>query len=129
MVSQGLPMTEVRTVLLVEDDFDVRDTIAEVLADEGYLVVTATDGRQALEQLRGGLRPFVILLDLMMPGVNGYQFRLEQRAEPPPIADIPVIVLTADRLLDQKTRELAANAYLKKPTALQDLLSTLEQFH
>jgi two-component system response regulator MprA len=120
-------MNEIRTVLLVEDDHDVRETVAEVLTDEGYVVVTAIDGREALDQLRGGLRPFVILLDLMMPGMNGYQFRLEQRAEPA-IADIPVIVLTADRLIEQKSAELAAAAYLKKPTALDDLLTTLKRF-
>ena len=116
------------TVLLVEDDHDVRETIAEVLTDEGYVVVTAADGKQALDQLRGGLRPFVILLDLMMPGMNGYQFRGEQRAEPPPIADIPVIVLTADRLVEQKASELGAAAYLKKPTPLAELLQTLQRF-
>ena len=120
-------MTEIHTVLLVEDDHDVRETIAEVLTDEGYVVVTAADGHQALEQLRGGLRPFAILLDLMMPGMNGYQFRAAQRAEPA-IADVPVIVLTADRLIDQKAAELDAAAYLRKPTPLDELLSTLERF-
>jgi len=121
-------MTGTHTVLLVEDDHDVRETIAEVLADEGYLVVTAIDGHQALQQLRDGLRPFAILLDLMMPGMNGHQFRTEQRAEPAAIADIPVIVLTADRLIEQKANELAAAAYLKKPTPLTDLLETLAKF-
>lgn len=121
-------MAEIRTVLLVEDDFDVRETIAEVLTDEGYVVATAADGQKAIEQLRGGLRPFVILLDLMMPGMNGYQFRLEQRSDPV-LSEIPVIVLTADRLVDQKAAELGAAAYLKKPTPLTDLLATLKKFH
>lgn len=121
-------MTEIRTVLLVEDDYDVRETIAEVLVDEGYVVVTAPDGERALEQLRGGLRPFAILLDLMMPGMNGYQFRLEQRADPA-LAAIPVIVLTADRLVDLKADELVASAYLRKPTGLADLLAALQKFH
>ena len=121
-------MSAIRTVLLVEDDHDVRETIAEVLTDAGYVVVTAIDGRQALDLLRGGVRPFVILLDLMMPGMNGYEFRDAQRADVR-LADIPVIVLTADRLIEQKTRELGAHAYLKKPTPLDELLSTLERFH
>jgi CheY-like chemotaxis protein len=121
-------MSAARTVLLVEDDHDVRETIAEVLTDAGYVVVTAVDGQQALDHLRGGLRPFVILLDLMMPGMNGYEFRDVQRAEAG-LADIPVIVLTADRLIEQKARDLGAAAYLKKPTPLDELLATLERFH
>jgi len=121
-------MSEPGTVLLIEDDYDVRETIAEVLGDEGYQVATAADGERALEQLRAGLRPMVILLDLMMPGMNGYQFRAEQLADPA-LAAIPVVILTADRQIDDKARELAAAAFLRKPTQLSDLLSTLRQFH
>ncbi len=117
-----------RIILLVEDDFDVRETIAEVLGDEGYQVVTAADGQQALDQLRDGLRPFAILLDLMMAGMNGFQFRAAQRADPT-IASIPVIVLTADRQVDQKAEALDADAYVKKPTQLEDLLAVLARFH
>jgi two-component system, chemotaxis family, chemotaxis protein CheY len=117
-----------RTVLLVEDDYDVRETIAEVLADEGYDVVTAVDGQDALDKLRAGARPFAILLDLMMAGMNGFQFRAEQRADPA-LAAIPVIVLTADRQVDDKARELGADAYVRKPTQLENLLAVLARFH
>jgi two-component system, chemotaxis family, chemotaxis protein CheY len=117
-----------RTVLLVEDDYDVRETIAEVLADEGYDVVTAVDGQDALDKLRAGARPFAILLDLMMAGMNGFQFRAEQRADPA-LAAIPVIVLTPDPQVDDKARELGADAYVRKPTQLENLLAVLARFH
>ena len=114
------------TVLLVEDDHDVRETIAEILQDEGYAVVTAPEGGQALETLRRGMRPSVIVLDLMMAGMDGFQFRAEQRRDPE-LAAIPVIVLSADRLLEQKVDELAVAAWLKKPTKLSDLLGVISR--
>jgi CheY-like chemotaxis protein len=86
--------------------------------------VTASDGQQGLETLRGGLRPSVILLDLMMAGMDGYQFRAEQRADPG-LAPIPVVVLTADRQIDQKVEDLGVAAYLRKPTRLAELLAVL----
>jgi CheY-like chemotaxis protein len=115
-------------VLLVEDDHDVRETIAEILGEEGYQVVTAEDGEEALRALRRGVRPFAILLDLMMAGMDGFEFRKVQRHDPE-LADIPVIVLTADRLADDKTRELDAAAYVLKPTQLVELLGVLRRFH
>ncbi len=111
-------------MLLVEDDHDVRETIAEILVDEGYHVVTATDGGQALARLRDGPAPSAILLDLMMAGMDGFQFRAAQRADPA-LAHIPVIVLTADRQIDEHAAELAAAAYVKKPTQLDDLLAVI----
>jgi CheY-like chemotaxis protein len=112
------------TVLLVEDDHDVRETIAEILFDEGYQVVTASDGRAALDHLQAGVKPSVIVLDLMMAGMDGFQFRAEQRADPA-IAGVPVIVLTADRHVDQRLDELAVAAYLRKPTRLAELLAVI----
>src|SRR5687768_7389253 len=82
------------TVLLVEDDSDIRETVGEVLGDHGYRVVTAGHGADALAQLRDGARPDVILLDLMMPVMDGAAFRSEQKADPE-LAAIPVIVMTA----------------------------------
>lgn len=121
-------MSATGPILLVEDDFDVRETIREVLVDEGYDVLTAVDGAAALEMLRRGARPFAILLDLMMAGMNGFQFRAAQLADVE-LAKIPVIVLTADRQVDKKASELAAAAYVQKPTQLEDLLAALRRFH
>src|SRR5262249_27660442 len=81
-------------VLVVDDDADVRGMLAQVLELEGYDVVTAADGREALRRLEER-RPFLVLLDLMMPGMNGWQFRAEQLKQPG-IADVPVVVLSGD---------------------------------
>ena len=70
------------TILLVEDDFDVREALAETLRDEGYAVECAVDGEQALDYLRGGGRPGLILLDLMMPRMSGSEFRMVQKVDP-----------------------------------------------
>ena len=117
-----------RTVLLVEDDYDVRETVREVLADEGYQVVVAADGQEALDRLRGGCAPFVIVLDMMMAGMNGLQFRAAQRADPA-LAGIPVVVLTANRDIERRAEELQAAVYLRKPAQLEELLEVLRRFH
>src|SRR5690242_7123757 len=84
-----------RTLLVVEDDADVREALIEVLADHGYFALAAANGREALEILRAeGPRPSVILLDIMMPVMDGQQFRAAQ-LEDPELAAIPVIVLSA----------------------------------
>lgn len=114
----------VPTVLLVEDDDDVRDWIADVLQDEGYAVACACDGTEALMMLRHGLQPHVILLDLLMAGMNGAQFRAEQRKDPG-LARIPVVVLTADRQIDEKARNLDAAAYIRKPVAVEELVGVV----
>jgi CheY-like chemotaxis protein len=104
-------------LLLVEDDPDVSDALGTVLSDEGYRVLVAANGREALEQLRAGARPELILCDLMMPIMDGYAFRDAQRADPA-VADIPVLVLTAS-VLDARAGRLAAAATLQKPVDLE----------
>jgi CheY-like chemotaxis protein len=80
--------------MVVEDDRDVRLALAEILAEEGYRVAVAEHGYDALRQLRFGMQPGVILLDLMMPVMDGWEFLAQQRATPS-LASIPVVVLTA----------------------------------
>lgn len=114
-----------RCVLVVDDDDDVRACLAEVLGDEGYLVHTASNGREALDALRDeGLRPDVIVLDMMMPVMDGWAFRAEQLkiAE---LAGIPVIVFTAYGA--GAVEELNAAAFLKKPLRLDALLAAVER--
>ena len=82
------------TILVVEDDPDVRRALTELLASEGYEVAATADGGEALQTLRGGLRPAVILLDLMMPNCDGWDFRREQ-LEDPAFATVPVVLVTA----------------------------------
>ena len=81
-------------VLLVEDDSAVRNATSELLEDEGFSVVAASDRRDALDLLRAGLRPAVIVLDLMMPRMDGWDFRQIQMADRV-LREIPVIVVTA----------------------------------
>lgn len=108
-------------VMVVEDDAETRELIAEVLRDDGYVVQTAANGAEALATLRtGSMPPTLILLDLMMPVMSGWQF-LDERATDPRLARIPVLVLSAD-----PTRQLASSrgvvAVVGKPFDLPRLL-------
>ncbi len=114
-------------ILLVEDDFDVRDALAQVLEDSGYRVATAENGVQALSRLRAGLRPTAILLDLWMPDLDGAHFRVEQLRDPE-LAAIPVVVVSADRAVERKASEIGAAAFLPKPAHVADVLRTLARF-
>jgi CheY-like chemotaxis protein len=113
-------------VLLVEDDLDIAEAILDVLMDEGYEVAHATNGREALELLHSQPRPSVILLDLMMPEMDGPEFRAEQLRDPK-LSSIPVVVLSADRLIAQKAHELGVWGYVTKPLQPEQLVSILEQ--
>lgn len=114
------------TVLLVDDDLDLREAAAEALEDAGYRVVRADDGRRALDEMtRGGLRPDLILLDMMMPNLDGWGFRLAQK-QVPAIAGIPVVALTAYALTDDEREQLDAAAILRKPVALEELMQAVE---
>jgi CheY-like chemotaxis protein len=83
-----------KPVLVVDDDPDVRKSLAEALADRGWIVVAEPNGKTAMEHLRQGLTPCAILLDLMMPIMDGWQFREELRQDPS-LATIPVLVISA----------------------------------
>lgn len=81
------------SVLIIDDDRDSREAMAEALSLEGYFVATAANGAEALACLRTGYHPHVILLDLMMPGVDGWDFRTEQKRDAA-LAQIPVVVIS-----------------------------------
>lgn len=105
-------------ILIVDDDAGSRKALAEVLNDEGYSVATASDGEDGMSYLRDGHRPRVILLDLMMPGVDGWDFRAEQKRDAA-LAAIPVIAISAaGKLLD-------AEFSLRKPIDIDSLLKLL----
>jgi CheY-like chemotaxis protein len=115
-------------ILVVEDDLATREALHLVLTTEGYSVLTAGDGRDALEQLRNGVCPGLILLDLMMPGMDGWQFRHEQQRDSR-LADIPVIVCSATLGAKYRTAELQAQAYLEKPFEPRQLLLLIREFY
>ncbi len=113
-------------VLLVDDDRDICETIQTILELYGYRVVTAGDGAEALALLRRGVRPCLILLDLMMPRMNGMQFR-EEQVRDPAFRAIPVMVLTGDGKAEAKAAALGVEG-LRKPVALEVLLKTVGRF-
>lgn len=118
-------MSEQLTILIVEDDLDTREMLGRFLELEGYAVETASNGRQALDRLEEGARACVILLDLMMPVMDGWQFRREQvRNEA--LASIPVIVVSAAGR--ERLQQVRADGYLAKPVDLDELLHQIRQF-
>lgn len=116
-----------RHVLIVEDDRDIREAIVEVLTEEGYSVSAAADGRQGLDLLQGSAPlPDLILLDLMMPVMNGFQFR-EEQLKKPEFARVPVLIVTADANAGAKAEALKAAGFVQKPLKIQPLLDTIER--
>jgi len=114
-------------VLVVEDERDARDAIATMLEDAGYEVLQAANGREALGQLadRNG-RCDLILLDLMMPVMNGWDFRRKQ-AETPAFAATPVVLMSAGAHLAVVRAELNAAGHVTKPVELSDLLDAVKR--
>ena len=113
------------TVFLVEDDFDTREMIERFLELEGYAVETAANGMQALERLGAGARACVILLDLMMPVMDGWEFRRRQVSHAA-LARIPVIVFSAAGR--ERMQQIDAKAYLSKSVDLDDLLARISRY-
>jgi len=109
-------------VLVVEDDPDIREVMAEILEDAGFAVLEAANGREALEAIRAGPRVALIFLDLMMPVMDGWAFRAEQLADPS-IRDIPIVVLSgAGEALRESAAVLAAQEIVVKPFRLEELV-------
>lgn len=117
----------VGTVLVVEDDGDIREELAAVIEDSNYRTIRAANGAVALQKLRGGPRPCVILLDLMMPVMDGREFLAEQQNDAA-LKEIPVVVLSAHIDGGRAGTQMTAAAFLKKPIDLAELLRTIERF-
>jgi CheY-like chemotaxis protein len=117
-----------KTVLLAEDDLEIRDILQDLLEAEGYDVIPASHGRQALEFLQGARGdkdrlPDLVVLDLMMPLVDGNKV-LETMKNDPVLAPIPVVVLSAVA----RERPAGAAAFLRKPIPLQKFFDTIKGF-
>ena len=114
-------------VLIVEDDAEIRDLVGEALDSYGYTTMAAANGADALERLRGGARPALILLDLMMPVMDGWEFRRRQLADPG-LASIPVVVVSADARSREKAAALGAADHVRKPIELAELARAVERW-
>jgi two-component system response regulator MprA len=118
-IGRGVSRT---SVLIVEDDRDIRECMADALEVEGYSVALAANGREALDQLRGGVFPDLILLDLLMPVMSGWEFRQEQLADPL-LSGIPIVVVSAS-----SPGGLRPDRHLPKPFGLDELLEIVAAF-
>jgi len=115
-------------IMLVDDDNDHRKTLAEALEQEGFVVSQADNGRVALDALQGGARPALILLDMVMPVMDGWRFREAQRADPT-LAHIPVVVLSASVKKDPQSPYFMDVAdVVPKPVVFDHLLAALRPF-
>jgi CheY-like chemotaxis protein len=117
-------MPDRHRVLIVEDDDQIATVLRDTLSEEGYEARSAANGQIGLDLLQRWV-PHVILLDLMMPVMDGQSFRAAQRALPRPMADAPVIVLSGARDGHAQAEALAAAAFIAKPFELDDVLNTV----
>ena len=120
----GVTTADPDVVLIVDDHDDIRESLGELLTDEGYGVALAANGREALHYLRANDPPCLILLDLMMPVMNGYEFRSLQRQDPN-LAGIPVAVVSGREDAAMSAAEMHAVRCLVKPVDLDALLQTV----
>lgn len=112
-------------VVVIEDDELIRMSLLEVLEDDGYEAIGAGDGREALDKLAQlDSPPCLIVLDLMMPGMDGREFRRRQLADPR-LSAVPVVVISAFRDLDEVAKELRPAGHFKKPIKLQEFLNII----
>ena len=115
------------SILVVDDDPDIRDSLSDILTEEGYRVSGARNGREALDYLQNQTRPSLILLDMMMPEMDGWSFRLEQQ-KLPELASIPVVILSAHGNVRDAALALGAADYLRKPLSIDSLLEIAERY-
>jgi CheY-like chemotaxis protein len=114
------------TVLVVDDDTDIREVMKILLEADGYHVDVAVDCQEAAERIRSGARPDLIILDLMTPRMDGEQFlRKVHRGS---LATIPVIIMSGHGAAEEKARELGAAHCLTKPVEFHDLLKVVKQY-
>jgi CheY-like chemotaxis protein len=111
-------------ILVVDDDDDAREMLSLILRAQGHDVEEAVDGKDALERLRRGSHPSLILLDLMMPQLDGEGFLKAMRGEPA-MANANVVIVSGHHSAHQKAYELGARGYLVKPIDLDDLFRTI----
>jgi CheY-like chemotaxis protein len=118
------PMMDGLRILLVDDDDEIREPLADLLSDEGYNVYEAANGREALNLLDNIPRPDLILLDIFMPEMDGFEFRRHQLASEK-FREIPVIVMSADPDINEARDATQARDFFRKPFNVTSLLGSL----
>jgi len=113
------------TVLVVDDDAEIRQALAELLEDEDYGVRLAANGKEALELVSSGLRPDVILLDVMMPVMDGWHF-LSARLKYPELVEVPIIIISAGQEAEREAHKVGVFEVAKKPLHVDDLIQRIE---
>jgi CheY-like chemotaxis protein len=114
-------------ILVVEDEPDIRDLMVAILESEGYAVSAASHGAEALARLQAGPVPCIILLDLMMPVMDGWTF-CHEREKDPALAAIPLVVVSAVSREDPRNAGVRAVGHLPKPLDIGSLLAAVERF-
>lgn len=116
-----------KRILVVEDDNSIRELLVELLQSEGYEVAAAVNGLEGIKYLQSYGNPDLILIDLMMPIMDGYTFRTEQMKNPE-WNKVPVIVMSAEANAKEKMKNFGITAFLSKPVELDTILKTVERF-
>jgi CheY-like chemotaxis protein len=116
-----------KSALIVDDDRSIVDGLSDYLGDDGYTVFAASDGAEALALLNGGLRPDVIVLDLLMPGMDGWDFRMAQLNKSS-LAEIPVVIISASGFSKLTVlKQLRVDEYLAKPLDPEAVVRVLDR--
>ncbi len=126
-VAQGRKLHMTKQILIVEDDNSIRELLVELLQGEGYEVVSAVNGLEGIHYLQKNKAPDLILIDLMMPVMDGYTFRTEQMKN----ADwskIPIVVMSAEANAKEKLKNFGITAFLSKPVELETILKAVELY-
>jgi len=116
----------VTTVLVVDDDAEIRQALAELLEDEDYGVMLAANGKEALDLVAGGQRPDVILLDVMMPVMDGWHF-LSARLKYPELVEVPIIIISAGQEAEREAHKVGVFEVARKPLHVDDLIHRIEE--
>jgi CheY-like chemotaxis protein len=121
--SPSTPVAQDRSILVVDDDAASTDSLTDILTAEGYNVATARNGKEALAHLRGAPAPRLIILDLFMPEMDGWEFRREQLRDAK-LRDIPVVVMTGASVY----AGIDANVIVHKPLDVARFVSLIERY-
>ena len=121
--SPSTPVAQDRSILVVDDDAASTDSLTDILTAEGYNVATARNGKEALAHLRGAPAPRLIILDLFMPEMDGWEFRREQLKDAK-LRDIPVVVMTGASVY----AGIDANVIVHKPLDVERFISLIERY-